>query len=175
MSDDRDQEETGTHTSGRMTTRIEVAARVSGRRYWTVEQKLAILRDAFGSGGSVRDACERHDVGSGQVYTWRRQALTGELTGRAPPVAAAFAEVEVTAAPTLPPVPASSADQIGIELPSGIRLTVGSGIDADALGRFVWPATATGKVSLSSAQLSMLLEGIDWRRPERTAEPFLAG
>jgi transposase len=42
-------------------------------------------------------------------------------------------------------------------------------------GRFVWPATATGKVSLSSAQLSMLLEGIDWRRPERTAEPFLAG
>jgi transposase len=137
MSDDRDQEETSTHTSGRMTTRIEVAARVSGRRYWTVEQKLAILRDAFGPEGSVRDACERHDVGSGQVYTWRRQALTGELTGRAPSMAPSFAEVEVAAAPALLPSPAPSSDQIGIELPSGIRLTVGSGIDADALGRIV--------------------------------------
>lgn len=49
-------------TSGRMTGRIEVIARVSGRRFWTVEQKLAMLRDAFGPGGSVRSAMERHDV-----------------------------------------------------------------------------------------------------------------
>ncbi|PZU49001.1 MAG: IS66 family insertion sequence hypothetical protein [Sphingomonas sp.] len=42
-------------------------------------------------------------------------------------------------------------------------------------GRFIWPVTQTGKVSLSSAQLSMLLEGIDWRRPERTVTPLLAG
>ena len=42
-------------------------------------------------------------------------------------------------------------------------------------GKFVWPMTKTGKVSLTSAQLSMLLEGIDWRRPERTVMPLLAG
>jgi transposase len=42
-------------------------------------------------------------------------------------------------------------------------------------GKFVWPTTKTGKVTLSAAQLSMLLEGIDWRRPERTAAPCLAG
>jgi transposase len=36
-------------------------------------------------------------------------------------------------------------------------------------GHFVWPQAADGKVLLTSAQLSMLLEGIDWRRPERTA------
>jgi len=35
-------------------------------------------------------------------------------------------------------------------------------------GRFVWPKAESGTVSLSRAQLSMLLEGIDWRRPERT-------
>jgi transposase len=28
---------------------------------------------------------------------------------------------------------------------------------------------------LTPAQLSMLLEGIDWRRPERTFTPMLAG
>jgi transposase len=36
-------------------------------------------------------------------------------------------------------------------------------------GRFVWPQAQDGTVSLSAAQLSMLLEGIDWRRPKRTA------
>jgi IS66 Orf2 like protein len=32
-------------------------------------------------------------------------------------------------------------------------------------GRFVWPQTMTGTVGLTNAQLSMLLEGIDWRMP----------
>jgi transposase len=36
-------------------------------------------------------------------------------------------------------------------------------------GRFVWPQATNGTVSLTPAQLSMLLEGIDWRRPIRTA------
>ncbi len=36
-------------------------------------------------------------------------------------------------------------------------------------GHFVWPQARSGTVLLTSAQLSMLLEGIDWRRPERTA------
>lgn len=34
-------------------------------------------------------------------------------------------------------------------------------------GRFVWPSAADGKVTVSAAQLSMLLEGIDWRTPHR--------
>ena len=42
-------------------------------------------------------------------------------------------------------------------------------------GRFVWPSTKTGSVVMTAAQLSMLLEGIDWRRPERTFTPSLAG
>jgi transposase len=41
-------------------------------------------------------------------------------------------------------------------------------------GRFVWPQASSGSVSLTSAQLSMLLEGIDWRRPQRTWQPELA-
>jgi transposase len=38
-------------------------------------------------------------------------------------------------------------------------------------GRFVWPKVEQGRIALTRAQLAMLLEGIDWRRPERTAEP----
>ena len=36
-------------------------------------------------------------------------------------------------------------------------------------GKFIWPRAEAGKVALSPAQLSMLLEGIDWRRPKRSA------
>ena len=42
-------------------------------------------------------------------------------------------------------------------------------------GRFIWPMAATGTVSLSAAQLAMLLEGIDWRAPVRSWHPQLAG
>ena len=39
-------------------------------------------------------------------------------------------------------------------------------------GRFLWPQATEGSVSLSAAQLSMLLEGIDWRHVERTQRPL---
>ena len=41
-------------------------------------------------------------------------------------------------------------------------------------GTFPWPRAATGIVSLSSAQLAMLLEGIDWRRPVKKSRPQLS-
>lgn len=41
-------------------------------------------------------------------------------------------------------------------------------------GRFVWPQADSGSIALSAAQLSMLLEGIDWRRPMRTWIPEIA-
>jgi transposase len=41
-------------------------------------------------------------------------------------------------------------------------------------GRFVWPQATGGAVHLSGAQLSMLLEGIDWRHPQRTTMPSVA-
>jgi transposase len=41
-------------------------------------------------------------------------------------------------------------------------------------GRFVWPQAVDGTVSLTQAQLSMLLDGIDWRRPERIWKPSSA-
>lgn len=41
-------------------------------------------------------------------------------------------------------------------------------------GRFIWPRVESGTVQLSRAQLSMLLEGIDWRRVERSWTPEVA-
>ena len=41
-------------------------------------------------------------------------------------------------------------------------------------GRFIWPQVTSGTVALTPAQLSMLLEGIDWRRPVRSYDPQMA-
>ena len=40
-------------------------------------------------------------------------------------------------------------------------------------GRFVWPRAEDGVAALTRAQLSMLLEGIDWRMPQKTWRPEL--
>ena len=137
------------HTSDRMSSRIEVVARVSDRRAWTVEQKLAMLRDAFGPGGSVRGPIERHEVSSGLLYTWRRQAMSGELASTPRPAllgpmveatTPCFAEVRVMDQPSAsaaacPSVCVDPPGRIGIDLPSGVRLSVDATVDADALSR----------------------------------------
>lgn len=42
-------------------------------------------------------------------------------------------------------------------------------------GRFIWPRTTDGAVAIGAAQLGYLLEGIDWRMPQRTWRPSAAG
>lgn len=42
-------------------------------------------------------------------------------------------------------------------------------------GRFVWPSSSEGKLVIGAAQLAMLLEGIDWRMPQRTWRPLTVG
>ena len=42
-------------------------------------------------------------------------------------------------------------------------------------GKFIWPQATNGTVSLTPAQLAMLLEGIDWRMARRERHPDLAG
>jgi transposase len=130
---------TTAHMSGRTPARIEVIARVSGRRTWSVEQKLMMLRDAFGPGGSVRAAMERHEVTSGLLYTWRRKAMSGQL-GSQRPALPSFAEVRM-AEPAPPALisplapPADVTGTIAIELPSGVRVSVDAAVDAEALAR----------------------------------------
>jgi len=42
-------------------------------------------------------------------------------------------------------------------------------------GRFLWPSPADGAVTITPAQLGYLLEGIDWRMPQRSWRPQAAG
>ena len=42
-------------------------------------------------------------------------------------------------------------------------------------GRFIWPTPTDGAVTISPAQLGYMLEGIDWRAPQKTYRPEVAG
>jgi transposase len=42
-------------------------------------------------------------------------------------------------------------------------------------GRFIWPSPADGVIAITPAQLGYMLEGIDWRHPQRTWCPEMAG
>jgi len=128
--------ETG-QTSTRTSGRVEVVGRVSGRRNWSVEEKLEILAEAFRPGVRVRDVLERREISSGLAYTWRKQARLGKLGGIVPALPT-FAEVRVAeaevAAPALP-LPTPTPGLIRIELPGGVQVSVDGSVDAGALAR----------------------------------------
>ena len=42
-------------------------------------------------------------------------------------------------------------------------------------GRFIWLTASEGAVTISPAQLGYMLEGIDWRAPQHTWRPQVAG
>ena len=42
-------------------------------------------------------------------------------------------------------------------------------------GRFIWPSAVDGVIAISAAQLGYTLEAIDWRNPQHTTRPQLAG
>ena len=42
-------------------------------------------------------------------------------------------------------------------------------------GRFIWPSASDGVISISAAQLAFMLEAIDWRNPQHTIRPQIAG
>lgn len=119
--------------------RGEVLAGPERRRRWSVEEKLRILAQSVAPGSSASLACRLHGISSGQLYTWRRQFRTGELTGFAPVLVAPPVD-ELPAATTLiAPVPPDGAvgrpagGVIEVELPSGVKLRITGAVDAALL------------------------------------------
>lgn len=47
------------------------------RRRWSDEQRLQILSEAFAPGACVSEVARRHEVSTGQLYTWRTRLMVG--------------------------------------------------------------------------------------------------
>lgn len=118
------------------------------RRRWSDGDKLAIVRETLAPGAVAQVVADRHGIGTGLLYTWRKQMLRAAMTG--------FAAVEIRpealpapqvaddqmapvmempskppAMPSLPSLPSL----IEVELPTGVRLRVGPDVDGPALRR----------------------------------------
>jgi len=89
---------------------------VERRRYFSREQKLALMDEAFGVGGSVSQVCRREDICSSLLYRWRRSALA--QAGGSP---VEFQQA-ILSGPS--PEPRCEKPALIIELPSGARLMV---------------------------------------------------
>src|SRR5919206_4096963 len=113
-----DVETTSTHTSARMGTRsevVEVVTRGERRRMWSDEQKQLIVAEAMQPGALVTEVARRWGVGTGLIYTWRRQMRRGEL-GAMPVSAPTFAQVTVTPPLALAePAPAAPVREVPTE------------------------------------------------------------
>jgi transposase len=46
--------------------------RVERRRTWSDEEKLAILKETMVPGVVISVVAQRHGIGTGQLYTWRK-------------------------------------------------------------------------------------------------------
>jgi transposase len=87
---------------------VEVITDAGRRRRWTREQKEAILKAAFAPGAVAKVVARQNDIGTGTLYTWRK-----ELWKRVPVVG--FSQVVAVAglAPAQP-VPGALAIEVDI-------------------------------------------------------------
>jgi transposase len=93
------------------------------RRRWNDEQRLQILTEAFAPGASPTDVARRHEVSTGQLYTWRKKLSVGAVA----PVSRSdgcpgFAEAVIVDDQSAA-VPAVAAALV-IELARGRRITI---------------------------------------------------
>jgi transposase len=126
---------------------VEVITRGERRRVWTDAQKHDIVLESLEPGGSPVAVARRHGIGTGLLYTWRRQMVEGQLKALMPaapsfvPVAAVPDGAVAAVDPPVPeaPCPAARPDAapapIEIVLPDGVMVRVSAAVEAAALRR----------------------------------------
>ena len=138
------------HTIARISVRekpVEVITRGERRRIWTPEQKRDIVMESLEPGGSPIAVARRHGIGTGLLYTWRRQMEEGQLLALLP---ATPRFVAISALPggggavAEPPEPQAAPSAltpgdlpaaIEIVLPDGVTVRVRAAVDEAALRR----------------------------------------
>jgi transposase len=123
-------------------SRLEVVS-TGARRRWTLEEKQRIVTESYSGSRLVSVTARRNGLSTSQLFTWRRLAREGKLSGDAAP---ALVPVEITpaAAPissgtpqpaSSPPARGARAGIIEIELGGGCRVRVDRDVDTEALQR----------------------------------------
>ena len=117
--------------------RVQITTRTERRRRWSAEEKLRIVRETLRPGAVARVVADQHGIGTGLLYTWRKQMLTAAMTGFASVEVAPDAETPpLLAAPiaAAEPVVANAMDAaVEVALPDGTQVRVANGTTAALL------------------------------------------
>ena len=139
------------------------------RRKWSGELKARIVAESY-AGETVDVVARRHGLTPQQLGTWRRDARR-RAEGKPPEEKAASARMTVTVRacedtsdqrqpvvePATPPIEVAVWRQDGT---CAIRLVLVA--KQRGPGPFRWPTISDGVMRLTPAQLSALLESLDW-------------
>jgi transposase len=126
--------------------RVEVLGGVERRWRWSSDEKMRILEETLVPGAKVSEVARRNGISASLVFTWRRQARTGESV---PAIAPPFAAVQIAGPDTgaeiskpsseeltkSRPVASGRSGLIEISLGGGKRVRVDANVDAAALAR----------------------------------------
>jgi transposase len=138
--------------------RIEVITRTERRRKYSPAERDAIMREADAPGVTVREVAKRHDIAESLIYSWRTARRQAEKIASEPLTFISYGAVPEGAVATVPaappparpdpvlttpviteeptcPHPGARPGEIGIDLPSGVRLSVDSYVNERALAR----------------------------------------
>ena len=130
-------ERTNDGRSSALTDDIELRVRRERHRRWRPEE-LRIVQETLHPGAVIAAVARRHGVGTGLLYTWRKDMLSTAMAGFVP------VEVKRDVPPDAPaptpvatlPVPArqkAAFGRIEIEFPGGIRVRVEGAADEAVL------------------------------------------
>jgi transposase len=124
---------------------MEIITGVERRRRWRVEEKLRIVAECERPGACLAAVAREHDVSSGLLWNWRRQARRGLLRVELAPI---FLPVQVTGEPVSrdlaqrsaslsvsPGMPASADGRIDIVFADGTMVRAGQNVSLATLRR----------------------------------------
>ena len=92
------------------------------RRRWNNEQRLQILTEAFAPGACPTEVARRHEISTGQLYTWRSKLAMGALPAPDDGDGPGFAEAVVIKGGDT--ALSGSGAAIVIDLPRDRRITI---------------------------------------------------
>ncbi|WP_159014482.1 IS66-like element accessory protein TnpA [Acidisoma sp. S159] len=119
-----------------LTEEIELRVRRERHRRWRPEEKLRIVQETLRPGEVIAAVARRHGVGTGLLYTWRKEMLSTAMAGFAPVQVQRGIPPEAAAAPPIPGASVRlkpSSGRIEIEFPNGIRVRVDGAADESVL------------------------------------------
>ena len=109
---------------------VEVRVRTVRRRNWSSEDKLRIIRETLAPGALAKVVAERHGIGTGLLFTWRREMLATAMSGLVPvEVVPETPGVEAAAPATKTGTPGV----VEIAFPAGTTVRVSGYVDAAVL------------------------------------------